>query len=331
MSHRLRLAALAAAVLTTTLALSGCSGNTSGSGTSGHSGAGNGSKVIAFVPGYLGIGFYNSVYAGIKDQAKKYGYTTIQQGSAAAFSASAQTPYVRAVCSKKPAVLIIAPTDPTAMRAPIQDCITAGVKVVVVDTTLTNTEGVITSIQSGNEDGGKIGAEFIAKKLGGKGLVSVQTGSPQANTQAARVKGAQAAFASSFPAIKQIPVIQNASVGASQTSTTAALVAHPDLAAIFDVTGFCTGQQGAVEKAGKNALVVCFDSSPAEDKLLKSGKIAAEVVQPAYQEGTTAVDAAYHELTGKGAKVPATVQLKDVLITAEDANKPEFQKYFYKQ
>jgi ribose transport system substrate-binding protein len=312
------IAVLAAVGVAVTVALTGCSGTSS-----------SGSKVVAFVPGYLGNGFYNSLYDGVKSQAKKYGWTATQQGSNKSFSASAQTPYVRAVCARQPAVLVIAPTDAQAMRAPIQDCINAGIKVVIVDTTLTNSQGVVTSIQSGNEQGGELAADFIGKKLKGQGTVSIHTGSPQANTQALRVKGAQSVFNSKYPNLKQLEVIQDTEVNAAQTSTASSLIGHPELAAVFDATGSCVGEQKAVEAAGKNVTIVCFDSSPSQNDLLKAGKVAAMVVQPAFQEGTIAVQSAYNVINGKASSVKKNIQLKDVMITADDANKPEFQKYFY--
>ena len=133
----------------------GFAGSTQASNTRA-SASGGDSKLVAFVPGFFGIGFYNAVFAGVRDQAKKYGWKVVQQGSNQAFSPSAQTPYVQAVCSLKPALLVIAPTDPVAMRAPIEACMKQGVKVVVVDTKLNNSAGVISSIATDNAEGGTL-------------------------------------------------------------------------------------------------------------------------------------------------------------------------------
>ena len=287
--------------------------------------SGGNSKLVAFVPGFFGIGFYNAVYAGVRDQAKKYGWKTIQQGSDQAFSPAAQTPYVRAVCTQKPALLVIAPTDPVAMRAPIQACMNLGVKVVIVDTNLTNSAGVISSIATDNAEGGTLAGKFIAKALGGKGVVSMHTGQPQATTQAIRIKAAQNVL-NKYPGITELQIIADATPDAAFSSTQASLVGNPDIAAIFDESGGCVQEEKAVSDAGKKALVVCFDASVQQDPLLQAGKLAALVVQPAYQEGTLAVQYGHDYITGQKALVKKHVQLNDVMVTAANANKPQFQQ-----
>ena len=277
------------------------------------------------MPGFFGIGFYNAVYAGVLAEAKKHGWKTIQQGSDQAFSPAAQTPYVRAVCTQKPALLVIAPTDPVAMRAPIQACMSMGVKVVIVDTKLTNSAGVISSISTDNAEGGTLAGTFIAKALGGKGVVSMHTGQPQATTQAIRIHAAQTVL-NKYPGITQLQVIPDATPDAAYSSTAASLVGNPNIGAIFDESGGCVQEEKAVSDAGKKSLVVCFDASAQQDPLLKQGKIAALVVQPAYQEGTQAVKYGYDYLTGHKSKVKKHIQLNDVMVTSANANKPQFQQ-----
>ena len=98
----------------------------SSSGSSSGSGSGStGKGLVAFIPGATGVGFYDALEA--KAEAAKLGYTFLYQGSPD-FTPAAQTPVVNAVCTKHPKILLIAPTDPVALRPAIQTCIDAGAK-----------------------------------------------------------------------------------------------------------------------------------------------------------------------------------------------------------
>ena len=59
---------------------------------------------------------------------KKLGMSYSTQG-AADFTPAAQTPVVDAVCTRHPSLLLIAPTDPVALRPAIQRCMNDGVDV----------------------------------------------------------------------------------------------------------------------------------------------------------------------------------------------------------
>src|SRR5579875_2041968 len=109
---------------------------------------------VAFIPGATGVGFYIAMGDGIRAEARKLGMSYTTQGSPN-FDPSDQTPVVQAVCSRHPSLLLIAPTDPVAMRPAIQNCMNEGVKVITVDTGLTNTSGLISAVTSNNIQGGE--------------------------------------------------------------------------------------------------------------------------------------------------------------------------------
>lgn len=287
-------------------------------------------KSVVFIPGFAGNSFYNTVGYGIEQEAKALGWTYASQGSTTSFSAAAQTPFVNAVCGGSPTVLVIAPTDAAAMRGPIKKCMDLGVKVVIVDTSLNDPSGAVTSISSDNYQGGQLAADYIAEKLGGKGTVAIQSGSPNIVTQAARAKGAIDQFEAKYPDIKLLEIAYFTSEAAAQTGTTATITGSPELAAVFNTTSACIGPANAIGQSHTaKPLLVCYDSSETSNKLLKSGKVGALVVQDAENEGRLAVQAARDALDGKAA--PASSLLTPVIITSEKANDPEMQKYYYKE
>ena len=181
---------------------------------------------MAFIPGATGVGFYNALEEGAKAEAAKLGDTFLYQGSPD-FTPAAQTPVVNAVCAKHPKILLIAPTDPVALRPAIQTCMNAGVKVVTVDTSLTNTAGLVSAITSNNIQGGEAAAGVIAKALKGHGQVAVFSIDGTTTTQVERVQGLKKGLAH-YPGIS---IVSSQFTGqpetVSETDTKAVMTSHP--------------------------------------------------------------------------------------------------------
>lgn len=321
--------ALAAAINACSSSASSSSSSPSSSSDSAASSA-KGVPTVAFVPGIAKIPFYDTLSAGIAQEAKALGWNYYTQGSSSAFSVSAQTPIVAAVCSKHPTFLLIAPTDPNAMRSPIQQCMSEGVKVILVDTTLTDTSGIIATVSSNNTLGGQLAAQYVAKELGGHGVVSVQTGSPEAETQAARREGFVGWLTSHDTGITFLQPIYAGSESQAETDTSATLTATPNVGAIFNTTSTCQGPSQAIQShGGHKPILVCYDDSPAVTTLLEQGKVGATVLQDPRAEGVTAVKYADDEWTGKSSVIPKSTVVTPVLITASTVNSPVAKQDLY--
>jgi ribose transport system substrate-binding protein len=292
--------------------------------------ASGGSATVAFVPGIAKIPFYDTLWAGVEQEAKALGWKSITQGSTSAFSVAAQTPFVNAVCAEHPNYLLIAPTDPVSMRAPIQQCMNEGVKVILVDTTLTNSAGIISAVSSNNTLGGQLAAQFVARQLGGKGLLSVQSGNPEAETQAARREGFVNYLKSNDSGFSFLQTIYTNSESSGETDTAATLTSSPNVSVIFNVTSTCQGPSQAIQTHGGNKpLLICYDDSPTVTTLLEQGKVAATVLQDPRNEGVTAVKYAYDDFTGKTSSIPKSTVVTPVLITSSEANSATAKKYLY--
>jgi len=75
--------------------------------------------------------------------------------------------------ASKPDALLVAPTDVAAMQGPLKAAADAGIKVVLVDTTVNDPSFAVSQISSDNTGGGKAAFDAIAKLRpnGGKVLV----------------------------------------------------------------------------------------------------------------------------------------------------------------
>ena len=287
---------------------------------------------IAYVPGATGVAFYDTLLAGMKAKAKSLGMSVTYQGSPN-FAPASQTPVVDAICTEHPNVLIVSPTDPTAMAPAINTCLNAGIPVITVDTELANTSKITSEITTDNTSGGKEAAEYVGKALGGKGTVALMSLSPTATTQVARIQSFEQEIRAAYPGITLLPVqYTQQATSSSETTARSILAAHPGVNAFFgSAEPNAEGAAAALQALGLTGKVinVGFDASPAEVTLLKSDGISATVAQPAAQEGADAAQFAYDKITGKGSEITASVELPDVLITSTDASLAAYTKYFY--
>jgi ribose transport system substrate-binding protein len=328
-----RMIALPAAALLAAAALAGCGGSSPASSSSG-SGSGSGTTgkgLVAFIPGATGVGFYDALEEGAKAEAAKLGYTFLYQGSPD-FTPAAQTPVVNAVCTKHPKILLIAPTDPVALRPAIQTCMNAGVKVVTVDTALTNTAGLVSAITSNNIQGGEAAAGVIAKALNGHGQVAVFSIDGTTTTQVERVQGLKKGLAR-YPGIS---IVSSQFTGqpetVSETDTKAIMTSHPQVKALFGAAE--TNAEGAAQalsslgSTGK-LTVVGYDADPSAVSLLKTGAISALVIQQPAREGQLGVEYGNDALTGHTALIKTSVLLPNILVTTAEAGNPADAKYYY--
>lgn len=316
------------------LALAGCgsSSSSSSSGAAGSSSGGSAGKhySVAFIPGATGVAFYESLGAGVQAEAKKLGMSYTTQG-AADFTPAAQTPVVSAVCSRSPSLLLIAPTDPVAMRSAIQRCMSEGVKVVLVDTGLTDSSGIVSAITSNNLQGGEAAAKVIGQQLHAKGQVSLMSLSPTATTQVQRLQGVKQELKSSYPGISIVSTqyTQQAPTS-SETTARSVLSAHPSIGAFFGAAEpNAEGTAQALVSTGKKAVNIGYDASPPEVQLLKKGQISALVIQQPVLEGTLGVEYGDDALTGKTSQIKKSVLLPNVVVTTKQASSPQRTKYYY--
>lgn len=284
------------------LVLAGCSSPADSGGSSGGSdGAGDGGYKLAFVQGVAGDEFYISMQCGIEEAAKAAGATVTTQGPEK-FDPTLQKPLVDSVVASKPDALLIAPTDVTAMQAPIKAAADAGIKVVLVDTTLEDPSMAVSQIASDNVGGGAAAFEAIQKAHPDGGKVLVVSIDPGISTSDQRAEGFEGAVAkdSKFTSLG-IQYSHNEPATAAEI-VTAALQKDPDIVGIFAANLFAAeGSATGVQQAGKtgDVTIVGFDAGPAQVKALKDGIVQALVAQEPATIGKDGVAQAIAALKGE--------------------------------
>jgi ribose transport system substrate-binding protein len=314
------------AALALGLTACGSGGGGGGGGTSG----GIKGKTISFVPGVSGDSFYITMQCGIQAEAAKSGLKVDMQAPQQ-FDASLQTPIVNGVVAKKPAGLLIAPTDAKAMVPPLLRAKQAGIKIGLVDTTLA-TDGIASSsVSTDNLAGGVAAADALAKLIGQKGKVLVIAFKAGASTSDDRQHGFEQEI-KKYPGIKYLGAqINDNSPAKAASIISATLSANPDLTGVFATNQFAAeGAATGLRNAGKQGAVktVGFDAGPVQMQQLKRGDVQALVAQQPYQIGTQAVDQLVASLTGGQPK--AKIGTTTTTITQDDLSKPAAQQAAYK-
>ncbi len=326
---------LTGAVLAAGALLTACGGkigenNAPASQSSGGGGAASGNKNLELVVGVKNEPFYISMQCGAEAAAKSAGYTLNTQAPDK-FDPTLQGPIVTALGAKKPAALLIAPTDDKTMAPQMKTIKDMGVKIIEVDTALQDTSVAASSISSDNTQGGKLAAQTIAKLTSGKtGSVLVLDTKAGTSTTAARAKGFEEELKTAAPNLKSLGIqfTDNEPAVAAQ-KVTAAISSTPDLIGVF-ATNLNTGEGAAtgLRSAGKVGQVqlVGFDASPSEVEGLKNGAFQALIAQDPATIGKVGIEQAVNAIEGKA--VQRNISAPLVALTKDDmTNKAEF---FYK-
>ena len=333
--------AAAALLLGVTAACSSSSSSTTAAGASAAastspgtstSAASTGGKTynLTFIQGVAGDGFYVTMGCGMQAEAKKLGDTVNIQGPTQ-FDATLQNPIIESVTAAHPDAIMIAPDDVSASRPPIAQAMAAGIKVVLVDTTLTDPTGAVSQISSDNTAGGADAFAAVKQLVPGGGQVFVVNTKPGISTTDERTAGfAAAAKADSKFSYVGVQYDQDTASLAAQV-TLAELQKDPGIVAIFATNLFSAeGAATGIRQAGMSGKVkvVGFDAEPDEITALQQGTVQALIAQSPYVIGTDAVDQAIAALQGK----PTTPKIgtKFTIITTANLNSAASQAAIYK-
>jgi ribose transport system substrate-binding protein len=137
----------------------------------------------------IGNGWRDEMICSIKAQATssgkvKLGDITVLQNM---LSTPDQISQMRQLIAKKVNAIVIDPNTPTALNSVIHQAISQGIVVVVVDQIITSNEPY--QVANNQVAYGRIGMQWLAKKLHGKGNIAILNGIKGAPADSDRIKG----------------------------------------------------------------------------------------------------------------------------------------------
>jgi ribose transport system substrate-binding protein len=261
--------------------------------------------------------FYQDMEAGMKAEAKKYGYTVNVVD--ASRDNSKQQSQVEDFISQKVAAIVLTPYDSQAIGSAIVEANKAGIPVFTADIANSSTRGVVVAhIASDNVQGGGQAGGLMCKAVGSGDVAIIDE--PEVTSVQDRVKGFKAALAA-CPGVKIVADIDGGGERAKASSATEDILqAHKGLKGIFGINDdSALGAAKAVEAAGfaGKIAVVGYDAAPEARAAIKAGTMYGDAIQHPDLIGSKTIDAIAQFFAGK--TVPKKVAVPVGTFTKADA------------
>jgi ribose transport system substrate-binding protein len=282
-------------------------------------------KVFAMVPKLIGHPFYAEVEKGCQAEAEKDGVTCLFTGSPQADEAE-QARVIRDLITKKVDGLAIAPNNGASIIPVIAAAKAKGIPVITFDSDAPKSDRALFVGTNNLQGGAEAGKAFVAATADGGKYAIVTGGLASANLND-RIKGFKSALSPKYSEISGSPFPCDDDSNRGIQIIQDLLVKNPDLKGIFISGGwpmyayeaFSRALQSRHDdiKAGK-LVVVSYDTTPSQLKLLKEGYATALVGQRPYAMGTQSIDI-LKKLSEK-ASVPDVVDTGVDLVTATNVD-----------
>ena len=280
-------------------------------------------KVIAFTQDTMANDFRKAQVFEAKDSAEKYENIKFLYSDAQG-QTSLLIKQIDNFISNKVDVIIVGTNDAQAVVPIISKAYNQGIGVIILDRGI-NGDDYTLFINSDNIQIGKIGAEYIAKKLNGKGEVLLFEGLQKADVTTLRTKG----FMDEISKYKDIKVIKRTGNYLRKdaiTETEKLVKDNVKFDAIFSQSdSMLSGFRTAYEKAGldssKIITVGCDYTSEAKEAILK-GTQTASILFPL--AGKQSIETALKIIAKKGIKKHIVIPVE--LVDKQNVNevKPVF-------
>ncbi len=294
---------------------------------------------IGFLPGVVDP-FYQVMQLGVEAAAKDIGAEVVTQ-IPPTWGVDVQTPILDSMVARGDlAYIITAPTDKDQMVGPLKAAADAGIKVITVDTFLGDGDYVngpvkfpLSYIGSDNTEGGRIAARGLAKAIGGKGTVYINSTNPNVSSVEGREIGFKEEMTKEYPNIKVLGPdynLDDANKAAQQTA--AVLQRNPDLAGVFGTNVFSAQGAGtAVVNAGLggHVQVVAYDATQLAIELMNKGVVTLVLAQKPYDMGYMAVMFAQADAAGV-TSLPRRVETGFAIIDKNNVTDPAIARFIYK-
>lgn len=261
-------------------------------------------RSVAITVGDLGNPFFVQIAKGAEAKARELGGSGVKVTAVSSgYDLNQQTNQMEDFIAAKVDLIVLNAADTKGIAPAVRKARAAGIVVVAVDVAAEG--GVNATVMSDNVQAGRVAAEYLVKRLNGKGSVVIING-PPVSAVADRVSGAEAVFRAT-PGIRLLSRDQNAGGNrqGGMNVMTDLLTAHPQIDAVFainDPSGL--GAALALRQARReNVVVAAVDGAPDAEKALRDEKnaFAASAAQDPFTMAGKAVEVGFGILQGRPA------------------------------
>jgi ribose transport system substrate-binding protein len=246
----------------------------------------------------INLSYWQSAHEGFTRAAAQYGVMEDMRGPDT-FNPSIEVDEFRAAVARKPSGILVSVSDPKLMGPEINRAIAAGIPVITVDSDAPDSQRLY-FIGTNNLEAGRLGGEFVAAHLNGKGNVVFFSMPGQPNLEE-RLKGYKDVFAN-YPGIKIVEVfdIKGESTAAmDKAQEYLARTGPAKINAYICLEASAPKDVGEAFKRAKpqDAMVMGMDVDQATLELVKDGTIQATISQKPFTMaylGLKALDDLHH-------------------------------------
>ncbi|MGB9866878.1 MAG: sugar ABC transporter substrate-binding protein [Bacillota bacterium] len=239
---------------------------------------------------------------GYFDEAAKYGAKVVLFEAGGYANLERQVKQVEDLIAMPVDAIILVAVNLEGTVPVVDSAAKAGIPVINVNV-MTKNEKVVTRIRSDDEQIGRMHAEYMAKKLNGKGNVLMLDGPAGTTWAMYRAKGFKDYMQQNCPNIKIIAErFLDSDPAAGMKEMEDALQAYKQIDGVFTGSDFLgVGAAQAIAAAGKAGKIVVTTTDSQDDciKAIRDGRITATVVQSSTIMGRWGVRAAIWTLQGK--------------------------------
>lgn len=285
-------------------------------------------KYISLVSKGFQHEFWQTVRLGAEQAANELGVKMTFVGPPTEADIDIQVNMVEDAITQKADGIALAALDVQALTPLAKKIKSAGIALTTFDSDVS--PGVSSSfIATDNRAAAAVGADQLAKIIGGKGKILVLVHDPSSSTGIDRRDGFIETIKKNYPDIIVLdPVYGGGDHQKSADLIIDAVRANPDLVGIFASNeGGAVGAGLALKELDKKIPLVGFDSSDQEITFLKEGYISGFVVQNPFQMGYKSVYALNDLIDGK--EIDARIDTGATYVDNSNINDPEIQKLLY--
>jgi len=283
---------------------------------------------IAVIPKGTTHEFWKSIHAGAVKAARELDVEIDWKGPPAEDQRQRQIEIVQNFVTRKMDAIVLAPLHDTALVNPTEAATDAGVKVIIIDSSL-KSDKYVSFVATDNKVGGKLGAKRLCEVMGGKGKALMMRYAQNSASTEKREAGFLEGMKEYGPEIELVSINQHggATRESAKTKADQLLTKFRNVDGIFCPNESTTyGMLRALETAGLAGKVkfVGFDSSESLVKALHEGTVNGLSVQNPFNMGYLGVKTAVAAIRGE--QVAKRIDTGVIMVTPENMDKPEMKE-----
>lgn len=332
-----KIARVAAGIAVATLAIAGCSSDSSvepestGSATAAETAESASMPYVAIVSKGFQHQFWQAVQAGADQAAEEFGVEITFEGPDTEADVDQQIQMLQTVLDKDPAAIGIAALDSQAAAPLLQQAQDAGIPVVAFDSGV-DSDIPVTTAATDNKAAAAEAAKQMAEAIGGEGQVALVVHDQTSVTGVDRRDGFVEYMEKNEPGIEIVEVQYGGGDQAKSADLAKAIIsANPDLKGIYGSNeGSAIGVVQAVKELGLPSgqlVIVGFDSGKAQTDAIRDGLMYGAITQNPVGIGYETVKAAVEAINGE--TLPKTIDTGFFWYNADNIDDPEVAAVLY--